>query len=253
MEEEIKRQLAQKRFAELASDFTNTVYEQPDSLKPAVDKFKLELHTATGVQRTAAPGATGPLASPKFLEQLFGNEALHNKRNTEAVETGASQLVSGRVVSYAPAHKLPFAEVKAKVQAAVVSQMAAALARKEGEARLAALQKTPDAALTEPSVVVSRVQRRELPPQVIDAAMRADASKLPVVVGVDLGAAGYDVVRVDKVLGRDAAVADLRQLSAQYAQAWSEAETMAYYNALKARFKVEIKNAAPDVAASAAR
>ena len=251
IEDEVKRQLAQKRFAELAAEFTNTVYEQPDSLKPVVDKLGLELRTASGVQRTAAPGASGPLASPKFLEQLFGNEALHNKRNTEAVETGASQLVSGRIVSYEPAHKLPYADVKARVQAAVVAELAAAQARKEGQAQLAALEKTPDAALAEPTIVVSRVQRRDLAPQLIDAVLRADASKLPAVVGVDLGGAGYAVVRIDKVLGRDPAVADLRQLSAQYAQAWAEAETLAYYDALKTRFKVEIKS--PAQAASAAR
>ena len=251
IEDEVKRQLAQKRFAELAAEFTNTVYEQPDSLKPVVDKLGLELRTASGVQRTAAPGASGPLASPKFLEQLFGNEALHNKRNTEAVETGASQLVSGRIVSYEPAHKLPYADVKARVQAAVVAELAAAQARKEGQAQLAALEKTPDAALAEPTIVVSRVQRRDLAPQLIDAVLRADASKLPAVVGVDLGGAGYAVVRIDKVLGRDPAVADLHQLSAQYAQAWAEAETLAYYDALKTRFKVEIKS--PAQAASAAR
>jgi peptidyl-prolyl cis-trans isomerase D len=241
IDEEVRRQLAQKRFAEVATEFTNTVYEQPDSLKPVVDKLKLELRTAPGVLRTPLPGATGPLASPKFLEQLFGNEALRNKRNTEAVETGASQLVSGRIVSYSPAQKQPFADVKAKVQAAVVAQKAAEQARKLGEARLEALRKAPDSPLAEPPIVVSRVQRHELPPALIDAVMRADTAKLPAVVGVDLGTAGYAVARVDKLLGRDPAVADTRQLTAQYTQAWSEAETSAYYDALKTRFKVEAK------------
>jgi peptidyl-prolyl cis-trans isomerase D len=45
LEAEVKTQLAQKRFAEVAVEFTNMVYEQPDSLKPAADKFKLELRT----------------------------------------------------------------------------------------------------------------------------------------------------------------------------------------------------------------
>ncbi|HRI18972.1 MAG TPA: peptidylprolyl isomerase, partial [Burkholderiaceae bacterium] len=253
IEQEVKRQLAQKRFAEVAAEFTNTVYEQPDSLKPVVDKLKLELRTAQGVQRQPQPGATGPLASPKFLEQLFGAEALRNKRNTEAVETGASQLVSGRIVSYAPAQKLPLAEVKAQVQAAVVAEMAAALARKEGQARLAALQQAPASPIAEPELIVSRVQRRDLPPPVIEAVMRADASKLPVVTGVDLGAGGYAVARIDKVIDRDPAIADPRQLGTQYAQAWSEAEAAAYYSALKTRFKVELKPGAPAGAASAAK
>ena len=253
IEDEVKRQLAQKRFAEVATEFTNTVYEQPDSLQPVVDKLKLELRSAQGVQRAAKPGATGPLASPKFLEQLFGNEALRNKRNTEAVETGPSQLASGRIVSYAPARKLPFAEVKARAQAGVVAEMAAAQARKAGQARLAALQQAPDGALAEPAVAVSRVQRRDLPPPVIDAVMRADTGKLPALVGVDLGEGGYAVARIDKVLGRDPAVADLSQLSTQYAQAWAEAETTAYYNALKTRFKVEVNAPAAGEAASAPR
>ncbi|MGS0758761.1 peptidyl-prolyl cis-trans isomerase, partial [Roseateles sp. GG27B] len=81
------------RFAEFAEQFTNTVYEQSDSLQPVVDKLKLTLQTAT-VQRLPAPGVTGPLASPKLLEAIFGNEALSNKRNTEAVETGSNQMVA---------------------------------------------------------------------------------------------------------------------------------------------------------------
>jgi peptidyl-prolyl cis-trans isomerase D len=253
IEAEVKRQLAQKRFAEMAAEFTNTVYEQPDSLKPVVEKLKLELRTASGVQRTPLPGAAGPLASPKFLEQLFGNETLRNKRNTEAVETGASQLVSGRVVSYSPAQKLPFGDVRVRVQTAVTSELAAAEARKAGQARLEALRNAPDSVLAEPALIVSRVQRRDLAPPVIDAIMRADASKLPAVVGVDLGTAGYTVARIGKVLGRDAAVADMRQLSAQYGKAWADAETSAYYDALKTRFKVEIKPQALAEAASTAR
>lgn len=256
MEDEVRRQLAQRRFADAAVEFTNTVYEQPDSLKPVADKLKLEIRTLAGVQRTPAPGATGPLASPKFLDPLFGNDALRNKRNTEAVETATNQLVAGRIASYSPAQLLPFADVKARVQAAVVAEMAAAQARKDGEARLDSLKKAPQSPIIEPMQVVSRVQRRDLPPQMIDAVLRADAASLPVFVGVDLGAQGYAVARIDKVLGRDAAAGDPRQMAGQYAQAWGEAEAMAYYDALKTRFKVEVKASAasesgPDKSASA--
>lgn len=252
MEDEVRRQLAQRRFSEVAADFTNMVYEQPDSLKPVVDKLKLEVRTATNVRRAPVPGATGPLAAPKFLDQLFGQEALRNKRNTEAVEIGANQLVSGRIVSYSPAQTLPFADVKAQVQAAVVGEMAAAQARKDGEARLAALKQAPDSPFDAPAQVVSRAQRRDLLPQVIDAALRADATKLPAFVGIDLGSQGYAVAKIDKVLGRDPAAADPRQVAAQYAQSWGAAETAAYYNALKTRFKVDIKAPAATDAEKAA-
>lgn len=244
LENEVRNSLGQKRFSEQALDFSNVVYEQPDSLTPAAEKFGLEIRTAKNVQRTPAPGAEGPLASEKFLEALFSADALRNKRNTDAVETGPNQLVSGRVVSYEPARKLPLAEVKDKVRERVVAKQAAALAQKAGEARLAEVKAAPQTALASPVVTASRAQPKDLPRAVLDAALGVDADKLPAAVGVDLGAQGYAVVRVTKVLGRDPAVGDAERAKAEYAQVWGDAETQAYYAALKRRFDAEKTEAA---------
>ncbi len=257
IESEVLKQLAQRKFSEVAVDFTNTVYEQSDSLKPAIDKFKLELRSAQGVTRTPRPETTGVLASPKFLEALFANDVLRNKRNTDAVEVGPNQLVSGRVVQYAAARQLPLADVTAKVRGAVAAQQAAALARKDGEARLAALKQAPATELPGAAQAVSRAQARELPRPVIDAVLGAPTDKLPTAVGVDLGAQGYAVARITQVLGRDPSVAaDPARAQTQYAQAWSDAETQAYYGALKTRLKVDIKvkpMATPAAASAASR
>jgi peptidyl-prolyl cis-trans isomerase D len=256
LEAEVKTQLAQKRFSEAAVAFTNMVYEQPDSLKPAADKFKLELRTAQNVKRTIAPGATGALANPKFIEALFGNDAIRNKRNTEAVEIAPSAMASGRVVQYAAAHQLPLADVKAKVRDRLATIQAAALARKLGEERLAALRAAPDTALTEAVQVISRAQPREVQSAVLDAVLKAAAPTLPTFVGVDLGEQGYAVAKITKVLGRDPVAADAARAQTQYAQSWGDAESQAYYSALKTRFKVEIKAnalAATEPAASAAQ
>jgi peptidyl-prolyl cis-trans isomerase D len=239
IEAEAKRQQAQKRYAEAAEQFTNTVYEQSDSLKPVIEKLKLPLRTAT-VQRKPAPDASGPLANAKFLDALFGADALRNKRNTDAIEVGASQMVSGRVVQYTPARQRPLAEVKAQVREALVNATAAELARKAGQARLAAGKEDSSSALTGQSLIVSRAQAHELPAEVIDAILKADATKLPAWIGVDLGAQGYTVARLTKVLARDPVAADPVRAQAQYAKAWAGAESHAYYNALKKRFKVEV-------------
>ncbi|HEY9065248.1 MAG TPA: SurA N-terminal domain-containing protein [Burkholderiaceae bacterium] len=241
IENEVKTQLAQKRFSEAAVEFTNVVYEQPDSLKPAVDKLKLELRTAQNVRRTPQPGASGVLSNPKFLEALFGTDALRNKRNTEAIQIGPTTMASGRVVQYTAAHQLPLAEVKDRVRERVKAMQAAALARKQGEERLAALRAAPDTAMSEAAQTVSRAQPRELPRQVLDAVLKAPATKLPAVIGVDLGEEGYAIARITKVLGRDPMVADAARAQAQYGQAWADAEGQAYYAALKSRFKVETK------------
>ncbi len=235
-----KKQLAQVEYAKAATEFTNLVYEQSDSLKPAVDKLKLELHTAKGVTRSPVPDARGPLASAKLLEALFSAEALRNKRNTEAVETGANTLVSARITQYSPAATPPLAEVTARVREKVVAIQAAALARKEGETRLAALRLAPNTDLGTPAITVSRAQAKDAPRPVIDAVLRAPAATLPVVTGVELGDDGFVVARILKVLGRDPVAADTARASAQYAQTWGAAEAQAYYSALKTRFKVEV-------------
>ena len=255
IENEVTTQLAQKRFSEAAVEFTNMAYEQPDSLKPIVDKFKLELRAAQGVRRTPAAGAAGALANPKFIDAQFGNDALRNKRNTEAIEVAPSTMVSGRIVKYEAAHQLPLADVKAKVRERLVIVQAAALARQLGEARLAALKAAPTTVLAEPLQTVSRVQPKEVNGPLLDAVLKAPAATLPALVGADLGDQGYAVAKIGKVLGRDPLVADAARAQTQYAQAWGDAESQAYYASLKTRFKVEIKpNArlAAEPAASAA-
>ena len=246
VEQEVRKQLAQKRFTETAELFTNTVYEQADSLQPAADKFKLSLQTAT-VQRTPAPGAAGPLASVKLFESLFSSEALRNKRNTEAVETAASQLTAARIVQHNPARLQPLADVKVKVREQLVRKLAFAQAVKAGQDRLAALKKGELNGLGEP-VILSRPLARDLPRKVVEAILAADASKLPADIGVDAGAGTFVVARILKLLPRDPAVIDEKRAVQQYAQAWSNAETQAYYEALKTRFKAVVKP--PQAAAS---
>jgi peptidyl-prolyl cis-trans isomerase D len=240
IEAEVRRQLAQQKFAEAAADFTNLVYEQSDSLKPAIDKYKLVLKTAQGLTRRPVPGATGPLASAKFLDALFANDALRNKRNTDAVETAANQLVSGRIVQYEAAHALPLADVKELVRARVVSVQAAALAHSEGKTRLAALQQAPQTDMAIEPRRISRLQTQELGTATTMAVLGVDPKKLPAFVGIDMGPEGYVVAKVQKVIGRDPVVADAAQARNQYEQAWGDAETQAYFGALKVRLKVQV-------------
>jgi peptidyl-prolyl cis-trans isomerase D len=75
---------------------------------------------------------------------------------------------------------------------------------------------------------------------VLEAVLRADASKLPAIVGVDLGAQGYVVARVNQVLGRDPVAADPKQARTLYARALAEVEAQAYVTALSERYKVEV-------------
>jgi peptidyl-prolyl cis-trans isomerase D len=240
LEAELRKQQAQKKYAEAAESFSNTVYEQSESLKPAADKLKLQIRTAEKVTRTPAPNTTGPTANPKFLAALFSPDAVERKRNTEAVEIGPNQMAAGRVTQYSPARTRPFEEVKDQVREQVVAAKAAELARKDGEAKLAAWKASPATAELPAAVPVSRMDAGQ-PRQVIEAALRADPARLPALVGVDLGAEGYAVVKVNKLLPRDTvAPQQAQQEAGQYTRAWGTAEAMAYYEVLKNRFKAQI-------------
>ncbi|MBA4175547.1 MAG: peptidylprolyl isomerase [Leptothrix sp. (in: Bacteria)] len=250
VEAEARKAAAQKRWAEAAESFSNTVYEQSDSLQPVIDKLKLTKQTAT-VQRTAAPGATGALASAKLLAAVFSTDAVKDKRNTDAVEVGPNGLAAARVVRHAPARSLPLAEVKDKVRARLVDEQSAALARTEGQARVKALQAGGSTEALPIVVTVSRAQAQGMPRPLMDAALRADAGKLPVVTGVDLGADGFFVMRVMQVLPREQPPGGEEPLRAQYAQAWANAEAEAYLGALKKRHKAVVTAAADAPVAAA--
>lgn len=241
IEADLKTQQAQARFAEAAEAFTNGVYEQSDSLKPVADKLKLEIKTATNVMHKPAAGTTGSLTNAKLLAAIFAPDAIEKKRNTEAVETAPNQLTAGRITQYTPARIMPLADVRSIVRGRVVAARAAELAKKEGMEKLAAWKATPTAAVMPPAVIVSRDQAQKTPPQVLSAALRADASVLPVFVGVDLDAQGYAVVRINKIVPRPV-VTDIAatQDHAQYAQLWTGAENQAYYDLLKERFNGKI-------------
>jgi peptidyl-prolyl cis-trans isomerase D len=241
LEADLKKQQAQRKYAEAADTFSNGVYEQADSLKPVADRLKLDIRTGTNVTRTPAPGATGPLGNPKFLNALFSPDSTQKKRNTEALEIAPNTLVSGRVTQYTPARTLPLAEVKERVRQRLVAVRAAELAKKEGMEKLAAWKANPAAASLPAAIAVSRQEAQKQPQAVVEAALRADPAALPVLAGVDLGQQGYALVKVNKVLPRETPPEDVaRQERQQYAQWWASAETVAYYNLLKERFKVQI-------------
>jgi peptidyl-prolyl cis-trans isomerase D len=251
MESDLKTQQAQRKFAEVAEAFTNGVYEQSDGLKPIAEKLKLELKTATNVQRKATPAMTGPLANAKFLATLFSADSIEKKRNTEAVELGSNQLIAGRIVQYTPARTIALQEVRTVVRDRLIASRAAEMAKKDGVEKLAAWKSGPVPTLPAPAVVSrEQGQNKNIPGAVLDAALRADPTTLPVWIGVDLGNQGYAIARINKILPRDnaAAASNAAQEQKQYAQWISGAENQAYYAVLKDRFKVEMKVQRPTAA-----
>ena len=241
LEQEVRAQLAQRKFAEAAEQFTNIVYEQSDSLKPVAERLKLDVQHATNLGREVVAGNTAT-NNPKLLAAVFSPDSIEKKRNTEAVELAPNVLAAARITNYSPARTLPLDEVKARVREQLVAQQAGERARAEGAAKLAEWKASPDAAKLPAAIVVSRETKQAQPTALVEAALRASTQTLPAWVGVDLGTSGYAVLKVEKVLPRDAAnAAGLARERDQYAQWWASAEGLAYYKLLKEKFKAEIK------------
>lgn len=247
---EIKNQLAGKKFTEMAELFTNTVYEQADSLKPAAEKLGLKIETVNGLNRNGNPAAPQAVYNnPKFLGLLFSDDALRNKRNTEAVEVASSTLIAGRIVEYKPASKKPFDEVKKQITELVTQREANDMARKAGEEKLAALKANPDDKGFGATKLVSRVKNPGLRGEAATAIMKADVSKLPAFVGAYMGSEGYGIYRINKV-SQPAQDANRRKAQEQqFTTSMAQEEMAAYVDAIKAQSKVKIKQ--PVAAATA--
>jgi peptidyl-prolyl cis-trans isomerase D len=249
IETELKREIASRKLAESADTFTNTVYEQPDSLDPVVEKLGLSLATQAGVTRGGAPalGREHPLNHPKVLSSLFSDEAIRERRNIEAVDQGG-RIISARVTAHQPPRQRSFDEVREEVLTAVVREQALQRAREQGQALLKTL--TPGASASgageskapafADAVEISRVDPGSIPQPALEAIFKSDASTLPQFVGVDLGDAGYGVYRISKrALPNAEQLKTLREASAPAIErAAAEQDLRDYLEARKAEAEI---------------
>ncbi|MDQ2990704.1 MAG: SurA N-terminal domain-containing protein [Pseudomonadota bacterium] len=239
---ELKKQKMSKKYSELAEAFTNTLYEQSESLKPAADKFKLKIESIDNLSRKPSPAlGTAPFNNAKFLAAIFSDDSLKNKRNTEAVQAGPDVLIAGRVLEFKPASKRPLAEVDAVIRQRVTLEEAAKLAHKAGEAKLAAAKASGDAVGFGEAKTLTRTKQPTINPAAAIDVFKADVSKLPTYVGVDLPGQGFGVYRIGKVSQTATPDAARRkQELEQIAGAIGQQDMHDYIEVLKQKAKVKI-------------
>jgi peptidyl-prolyl cis-trans isomerase D len=238
---DLKTQLATKAYSDDADGFTSTVYEQAKSLKPAADKYKLTIQTAT-VTPKANPALPpdSPLNNPKFLAAVFADDSVKNHNNTQAIDIGNNTLIAAHVNDFKSAAMPPLASVRDAVKAKYVAEQAAQLARKDGEAKLAELQKSKSTAGFGAEQKVSRTDAQGMSPSALSAIFKADDTKLPGYVGVDLGSGGYAIYRINAVV--PPAPIDPARLAAaqrQLAQVDAQTQLEAYVASLRKRSNVK--------------
>ena len=251
LETELKKQLAQKKYAEIAEQFTNMVYEQADNFKGVAQKLKLDIQTASGVSKDINADKKTPWANPNVLKAIFSSESIKNLRNSEAMEIAPNTLISVRITKHNPANYLSLEEVKPMLVQTVLNEKALSLAKKDGAAKLALWKTSPDKAELQAAVALSRDQNSKLPGNLVDEAMRANPDKLPVMMGVDLGAKGYGIVKVNKMLASASNPTKTPELRQRFIKSWSTAENLAYFSYLKDILRVTLKEPPPNGAKQA--
>lgn len=243
---ELKRQAAQKQFAEAAEGFANVVYEQADSLRPAAEKYGLPIETSDWIS-LKGPGE-GVLAHAKVREAIFAADSLRNRRNTEAIDVGGNRLVAARVIDHRPARIEPLEAVSGVIERILFRESQYAEAVAAGEAALAKLQKNEPVAVDwHAPRIVRRVFAPNLDEEAKQAIFAASVGVLPAYVGAK-SKGGYAIYRIESVKPYDpaaeetaAAATALRQ---RYAQAMAQEEVRAWLAALRDEYRVTINAAA---------
>jgi peptidyl-prolyl cis-trans isomerase D len=153
-------------------------------------------------------------------------------------------------VEFKPAAKRPLADVEAAIRQRVTQEEAAKLARQAGEAKLAAAKASGDTAGFGEAKIVARTKQPTINETAAIAVLKADASKLPAYVGVDIPGMGYGVYRIGKVSQpAQPDVARRKQEAEQIGRAVGNAETYGFVEALKHKAKAKINVKAADLGA----
>ncbi len=245
--QELRKQRAAQRFAEAAESFSNLVYEQSTSLKPAADKLKLTIKDSGWITRGGAVDAP-LLNNPKLLNALFATESIQDGRNTQAIEVAPGTLVAAHVVAHEPAVARPYAEVKDAIGQMLQREEAAKRARQDGEARLADLRAGKTAAMPwSPTRQLTRqvALASGLSPMVVTPAFQVSATHLPAYTGAAIPSGSYILVRVTQVTpGNPEDATKRKQAEAGLTRAYGDATMSGFMAGLRKTADVRLINKA---------
>jgi peptidyl-prolyl cis-trans isomerase D len=133
------------------------------------------------------------------------------------------------------------AQVEAQIRQRVTQEEALRLARQAGEAKLAAARASGDATGFGEPKILSRTKQPTINTAGALAVFKADVTKLPAYVGVDLPGLGYGVYRIGKVSQpAQPDTARRAQEAQQIGGLVGQAELYNFVEAIKAKSKVKI-------------
>lgn len=232
-----QQQAAIRAFAEDAENFSNMVYEQSESLQPVAERFGLKIQTVKNVTLDFED----QLINPNVIEALYGYDVLEDKRNSNAIEVASNTLLSARVTAHHKQTVKTFDEVKGDIVATLKNQKATEAARAQGSADIAKLlDKKSASGKFGDKTVISRERPGAYAYEVVTAALRPDANKLPTYTGVQTQDGSYFVIEVQSSKKIEASPEQLAMRKAELAQLYSNPEQAAFISGLETKFGTQI-------------
>ena len=197
----LRQQKAADSFAELADKFSNTVYEQSDTLMPAAQLVGVKVMQSAWLTKGLA---TDEVWTAKMLQAVFSDDVIKNHRNTAAIEVSASTLVAARMLEHKPAAVRALNEVAELIKQKIISKKALDMAVKQGTMLLGQLQQGTNPALDwSVAQTITHAQHGALDVAMVRKLFQADSTKLPQYVGAEAPQGGFVIVRVDAVKNGD--------------------------------------------------
>ncbi len=240
IEAELRKEFAAKKFAELAENFSNTVFEQSESLNAAAQLAKSTVQQSGWITRENA--AEPRLKNARLLQSVFSEDVLRNKRNTEAIEVAPGVLVAARLKEHKPSSIRPYAEVSTEIGRKLTLRQANQLAIQDGRERLEKLKQGKDAQVTwGASQLVSRNEAKGMSEPVVRQVFRADTGKLPAYAGVENPGGGFTLLKVSRVVDIEKATPEKQKaVSDALRQLIGQEEMSAYVASLRKKSDVKI-------------
>ena len=223
----LREQIAFEKYAELAEEFNNTVYEQSDTLEPAAERIGGKIERSGWL--TNGVVSEEPWTS-NMLQAIFTDEITKGERNTSAIEVAPNTLVAARVIEYKPTEVQPFADIKDSIQLKLLHEQAFNKASVQGKEMLEKLLNGDKPKLNWGSVqTITRAEYGSLDAALVKKIFQSNSEKTPFYMGVEDNSKGYMLVRIDAI--KDGEITDeekLQRYSQQLRQLTGEEMFRAY-------------------------
>jgi peptidyl-prolyl cis-trans isomerase D len=235
---ELIYQKGQEKFAALAEEFSNKVYEQSSSLDAVSKKFNLPIQKTDWIGRNDSDKF---FKNETLMNALYSKESIKDHRNTEAIEVTPNNLISARVVDYKAQSTKPFADVKKNIEDYLKFEAAKKTVASEGETALKTISDTSRKIDWQPAVLVDRKNTKGLSEAVINHAYKMPTDKLPSYSGFIDGNNGYVIVKVNKVaFPNDNNEENKKTFASDYSEALTAEYLSAYLKGLKSKASVSV-------------